>query len=215
MASIRTRALGKSYGPIRIMSDVDLEVRDKEFVVLLGPSGCGKTTLLRMIAGLEDITSGEILIGERVVNDVRERDRDIAMIFQNYALFPHMTVRGNITFGLKLRRTSSAEIERRVAWAGGILGLNDYLERYPRQLSGGQRQRVAMARAIVREPVAFLFDEPLSNLDAQLRAQMRSELRALQQRLKITTVYVTHDQVSSDERSSWRTASQRRWILVR
>jgi sn-glycerol 3-phosphate transport system ATP-binding protein len=176
---------------------VSLGIADGEFVVLVGPSGCGKSTLLRMIAGLETITTGTVRIGDRVVNDLEPGERDIAMVFQNYALYPHMTVRQNLAYGLKNRRMDRAEIARRVDQAAGILEIGDYLDRKPRQLSGGQRQRVAMGRAIVREPAAFLFDEPLSNLDAKLRVTMRSEIRQLQRRLGTTSVYVTHDQVEA------------------
>jgi sn-glycerol 3-phosphate transport system ATP-binding protein len=172
-------------------------VADGEFVVIVGPSGCGKSTLLRMVAGLEPITSGEIRIGERVVNDLEPKDRDIAMVFQNYALYPHMSVYGNMSYGLRIKGFSKSEIETRVQKAAGILELRDYLDRKPRQLSGGQRQRVAMGRAIVREPAVFLFDEPLSNLDAKLRVQMRAELQSLHRRLGTTSLYVTHDQVEA------------------
>jgi multiple sugar transport system ATP-binding protein len=180
-----------------VIRGVDIGIADGEFCVLVGPSGCGKSTLLRMIAGLEEITEGEIAIGGRVVNRVRPKERDIAMVFQNYALYPHMTVRDNMSFALKLARRSSADIGERVARAADILGLSPYLDRYPRQLSGGQRQRVAMGRAIVRDPQVFLFDEPLSNLDAKLRVQMRTEIKELHQRLKTTSIYVTHDQIEA------------------
>jgi len=176
---------------------VDLDVADGEFVVLVGPSGCGKSTTLRMIAGLESITSGKLMIGDRLVNDVPPKDRDIAMVFQSYALYPHMTVRDNLAFALKLRGNSKAEIAKRVEQAATILGINDFLDRTPRQLSGGQRQRVALGRAIVRQPQVFLFDEPLSNLDAQLRVQMRREIARLHQELSATMIYVTHDQVEA------------------
>jgi multiple sugar transport system ATP-binding protein len=179
------------------VSSMDLEIRDGEFMVLVGPSGCGKTTALRMVAGLEDITKGVIRIGDRVVNDVPPKDRDVAMVFQNYALYPHLSVYDNMAFGLKLRKTPRAEIDRRVRQAAKILGLEEFLGRKPRALSGGQRQRVAMGRAIVREPRAFLMDEPLSNLDAKLRVQMRSEIAKLQRDLGVTTIYVTHDQVEA------------------
>ncbi|MFP5317514.1 MAG: ABC transporter ATP-binding protein [Acidimicrobiia bacterium] len=179
------------------VSDFDLDVADGEFMVLVGPSGCGKTTALRMVAGLEEISSGEISIGDRVINDVPAKDRDIAMVFQSYALYPHMSVYDNMAFGLKLRHVSKEEIDRRVKRAAGILGIEEYLGRKPRALSGGQRQRVAMGRAIVREPKAFLMDEPLSNLDAKLRVQMRAEISALQRELAVTTLYVTHDQVEA------------------
>jgi sn-glycerol 3-phosphate transport system ATP-binding protein len=179
------------------VNSVDLEIADGEFVILVGPSGCGKSTLLRMIAGLENISAGEIRIGNRVVNDVPPKERDIAMVFQNYALYPHMTVAQNMAFSLKLRKAPQAEIDQRVSRAAAILGLNPLLERYPRQLSGGQRQRVAMGRAIVRDPQVFLFDEPLSNLDAKLRVQMRVEIKRLQRALGVTSIYVTHDQVEA------------------
>jgi multiple sugar transport system ATP-binding protein len=190
--------LGKIYPDgTRAVGDVDLTIGDGEFLVLVGPSGCGKSTVLRMIAGLEEISEGTMIIGDRVVNDVAAKDRDIAMVFQNYALYPHMTVFDNMAFGLKLRKFSKDEINRRVQDAADILEITEYLDRKPRALSGGQRQRVAMGRAIVREPAAFLMDEPLSNLDAKLRVQMRSELERLHGRLKTTTVYVTHDQVEA------------------
>ncbi len=179
------------------MSSVDLDVGDGQLMVLVGPSGCGKTTLLRMVAGLEDITAGEVRIGERVVNDVQPKDRDIAMVFQNYALYPHMSVHENMALALKLRKVPKDEIERRVAEAAGILGLPDLLEKKPRQLSGGQRQRVAMGRAIVRDPAVFLMDEPLSNLDAKLRVQMRGEISRIQRKVDTTTIYVTHDQTEA------------------
>tara|TARA_R110000782_G_scaffold12913_1_gene38202 strand:- start:9291 stop:10451 length:1161 start_codon:yes stop_codon:yes gene_type:complete len=195
MAQVVLDRVEKIYkGNIRAVKGISLHIDDGQFVVLVGPSGCGKSTTLRMIAGLEEISSGTISIGDRVVNTVAPKDRDIAMVFQNYALYPHMTVKENMAFGLKLRKTPKAEIEKRVRDASAILGLDDYLERKPKALSGGQRQRVAVGRAIVREPACFLFDEPLSNLDAKLRVSMRSELKALHQRLKTTTVYVTHDQ---------------------
>ena len=194
MASVGIRDVRKAYGATQVIHGVDITINDGEFVVLVGPSGCGKSTLLRMIAGLENITGGEIRIGERVVNNVPPKERDIAMVFQNYALYPHMTVAANMGFSLKLRGADKSEIDTRVHRAAEILGLMPLLERFPRQLSGGQRQRVAMGRAIVRDPQVFLFDEPLSNLDAKLRVSMRSEIRNLQQTLKITTVYVTHDQ---------------------
>jgi len=198
MAGITFDAVGKIYGgETRAIADVSIDINDGEFVVLVGPSGCGKSTLLRMVAGLEDITEGKIMIGDRVVNDVAPKDRDIAMVFQNYALYPHMTVRDNMAFGLKLRKTPKKEIEERVGDAARILEITDYLDRKPKALSGGQRQRVAMGRAIVREPAAFLMDEPLSNLDAKLRVQMRSELGLLHSRLGTTTLYVTHDQVEA------------------
>ena len=197
MASVAIRDVRKAFGSTTVIHGVDVAIRDGEFVVLVGPSGCGKSTLLRMIAGLENITSGEICIGERVVNDVPPKERDVAMVFQNYALYPHMTVAANMAFSLKLRGARQSEIETRVQRAAAILGLGPYLQRYPRQLSGGQRQRVAMGRAIVRDPQVFLFDEPLSNLDAKLRVQMRIEIKELHQRLKTTTVYVTHDQIEA------------------
>jgi multiple sugar transport system ATP-binding protein len=197
MASVAIRDVRKSFGTTAVIHGVDVSIRDGEFVVLVGPSGCGKSTLLRMIAGLENITSGEIKIGERVVNNLPPKERDIAMVFQNYALYPHMTVGANMGFSLKLRRAPQREIDTRVNRAAEILGLEPYLERFPRQLSGGQRQRVAMGRAIVRDPQVFLFDEPLSNLDAKLRVAMRTEIKELHQRLKTTTVYVTHDQIEA------------------
>lgn len=198
MASITLEDIGKIYPDgTRAVGQVNLEVRDGEFLVLVGPSGCGKSTALRMIAGLEDITEGKISIGDKVVNDVPPKDRDIAMVFQNYALYPHMSVRDNMAFGLKLRKMPKAEIESRVKEAAEILEITDYMDRKPKALSGGQRQRVAMGRAIVREPKAFLMDEPLSNLDAKLRVQMRTELGRLHHRLGTTTVYVTHDQIEA------------------
>jgi multiple sugar transport system ATP-binding protein len=198
MASITFDQVGKVYpGGTRAITDVNLDISDGEFLVLVGPSGCGKSTLLRMIAGLEEITEGNLKIGERVVNDVTPKDRDIAMVFQNYALYPHMSVYDNMAFGLKLRKMAKDEIKRRVSEAARVLEITEYLDRKPKALSGGQRQRVAMGRAIVREPSAFLMDEPLSNLDAKLRVQMRSEIGMLQQRLGTTTVYVTHDQVEA------------------
>ena len=198
MAEITLDGIGKIYPDgTRAVGELDLTIRDGEFLVFVGPSGCGKTTALRMIAGLEEITEGTISIGDRVVNDVQPKDRDIAMVFQNYALYPHMTVRDNMAFGLKLRKFKKDEIARRVGDAAEILEITDYLDRKPKALSGGQRQRVAMGRAIVREPAAFLMDEPLSNLDAKLRVQMRAELERLSARLRTTTVYVTHDQVEA------------------
>ncbi len=197
MASVAIRDVRKAFGTTAVIHGVDISILDGEFVVLVGPSGCGKSTLLRMIAGLENITGGEIAIGERVVNNVPPKERDIAMVFQNYALYPHMTVSDNMAFSMKLRGAPQEEIDSRVKRAAGILGLESLLERYPRQLSGGQRQRVAMGRAIVRDPQVFLFDEPLSNLDAKLRVQMRTEIKELHQRLKTTTVYVTHDQIEA------------------
>jgi multiple sugar transport system ATP-binding protein len=197
MASVDIRAVRKAFGATQVLHGVDIDIADEEFVVLVGPSGCGKSTLLRMIAGLEQITAGEISIGGTVVNNLPPKDRDIAMVFQNYALYPHMTVRDNMAFSLKLRKAAQSETDERVKRAADILGLGPYLDRYPRQLSGGQRQRVAMGRAIVRDPQVFLFDEPLSNLDAKLRVQMRTEIKALHQRLRTTSVYVTHDQVEA------------------
>jgi len=197
MASVAIRSVHKAFGSTAVIRGVDITIGDGEFVVLVGPSGCGKSTLLRMIAGLENITAGEIRIGERVVNRVPPKERDVAMVFQNYALYPHMTVADNMAFSMKLRGAPKAEIDERVNRAASILGLTQLLGRYPRQLSGGQRQRVAMGRAIVRDPQVFLFDEPLSNLDAKLRVQMRTEIKELHQRLKTTTIYVTHDQIEA------------------
>ena len=197
MATVSVRAVRKAFGSTEILHGVDVEVEDGEFVILVGPSGCGKSTLLRMIAGLENITRGEIAIGGRVVNNVAPKERDIAMVFQNYALYPHMTVRENMAFSLTLLNAPKSVMDAKVGRAADILGLEPYLERYPRQLSGGQRQRVAMGRAIVRDPQVFLFDEPLSNLDAKLRVQMRAEIKELHQRLKTTTIYVTHDQIEA------------------
>jgi sn-glycerol 3-phosphate transport system ATP-binding protein len=197
MAGVSFREVRKRYGELEVIHGVSTEVADGEFVVIVGPSGCGKSTLLRMVAGLEPITSGEIRIGSRVVNDLEPKDRDIAMVFQNYALYPHMTVYENMSYGLRIQRCSKAEIEERVQKAAAILELRNLLQRKPRQLSGGQRQRVAMGRAIVREPAVFLFDEPLSNLDAKLRVQMRAELQSLHRRLGTTSLYVTHDQVEA------------------
>jgi multiple sugar transport system ATP-binding protein len=197
MASVAIRDVRKAFGAAQVIHGVDIAIDDGEFVVLVGPSGCGKSTLLRMIAGLENITAGEIRIGERVVNHVPPKERDIAMVFQNYALYPHMTVADNMSFSMRLRGAPRPEIDARVKRAADILGLGDLLGRFPRQLSGGQRQRVAMGRAIVRDPQVFLFDEPLSNLDAKLRVQMRTEIKELHQRLKTTTVYVTHDQIEA------------------
>jgi multiple sugar transport system ATP-binding protein len=197
MASVAIRDVRKSFGAAAVIHGVDVAISDGEFVVLVGPSGCGKSTLLRMIAGLENITSGEIRIGNRIVNNLPPKERDVAMVFQNYALYPHMTVAANMAFSMKLRGAPKDEIEKRVNRAAEILGLLQLLERYPRQLSGGQRQRVAMGRAIVRDPQVFLFDEPLSNLDAKLRVQMRTEIKELHQKLKTTTVYVTHDQIEA------------------
>lgn len=198
MAQITLKGVGKTYaGGVQAVSDVNLDVIDGEFVVLVGPSGCGKSTLLRMVAGLEEISQGEIAIGARVVNQLEPAERDIAMVFQNYALYPHMSVRDNMAYGLKNRKTPKPEIEARVAEAARMLELGPYLDRKPRALSGGQRQRVAMGRAIVRQPDAFLFDEPLSNLDAKLRVSMRGEIRKLQRRLGTTSLYVTHDQLEA------------------
>jgi multiple sugar transport system ATP-binding protein len=195
MASVTIRDVKKAYGATQVIHGVDIDIFDGEFVILVGPSGCGKSTLLRMIAGLENISGGTISIGDRVVNDVPPKERDIAMVFQNYALYPHMTVADNMAFSMKLRKAPKAEIDERVSKAAKILSLTPLLERFPRQLSGGQRQRVAMGRAIVRDPQVF--DEPLSNLDAKLRVQVRSEIKELHQRLKTTTVYVTHDQIEA------------------
>jgi multiple sugar transport system ATP-binding protein len=198
MAAVEFRKVFKTYGgKVKVIHGIEFGIRDGEFVVLVGPSGCGKSTLLRMLAGLEEITGGEVLIDGKVVNDLESKDRDIAMVFQSYALYPHMTVRENMGFSLKLRKAPVSQIEERVAQAARILNLDPLLDRYPRELSGGQRQRVAMGRAIVRDPKVFLFDEPLSNLDAKLRVAMRAEIKALHQRLKTTTVYVTHDQIEA------------------
>jgi sn-glycerol 3-phosphate transport system ATP-binding protein len=197
MARVSLRDVRKTYGVLQIIHGVSIDVADGEFVVIVGPSGCGKSTLLRMVAGLETISSGTIAIGERVVNELEPKDRDIAMVFQNYALYPHMSVYGNMAYGLRIRNLSKPDIDARVKRAAAILELGALLERRPRELSGGQRQRVAMGRAIVREPAVFLFDEPLSNLDAKLRVQMRVELQALHRRLGTTSLYVTHDQVEA------------------
>ena len=197
MAQVVLRELNKKYDEVHAVKDVNLTIRDKEFMVLVGPSGCGKTTTLRMIAGLEQITSGEIAIGDRIVNNLPSKDRDVAIVFQNYALYPHMSVYDNMGFGLKMRKLPKPEIQKLVQDAAEILGIQELLNRKPRQLSGGQRQRVALGRAIVRHPQVFLFDEPLSNLDAQLRVQMRGELKRLHQRLETTAIYVTHDQVEA------------------
>src|ERR1700726_900363 len=197
MARVLIRNLNKMYDEVHAVKDVNLSIHDKEFVVLVGPSGCGKTTTLRMVAGLESITSGRILIDDKVINDLPPMDRDIAMVFQNYALYPHMSVYDNMAFGLKMRKFDRADIARRVQEAAEILGIQELLRRKPRQLSGGQRQRVALGRAIVRPPQVFLFDEPLSNLDAKLRVQMRVELKKLHDRLGTTAIYVTHDQVEA------------------
>src|SRR5262245_47173735 len=197
MAQVLMKDLNKKYDEVHAVKDVNLHIRDKEFMVLVGPSGCGKSTTLRMVAGLEEISAGQIVIGERVVNDLPPKDRDIAMVFQNYALYPHMTVYDNMAFGLKMRKFDKTEIADRVKEAADILGIQELLRRKPRQLSGGQRQRVALGRAIVRHPQVFLFDEPLSNLDAKLRVQMRVELKKLHERLGTTAIYVTHDQVEA------------------
>src|SRR5581483_608259 len=197
MAQVTLRKVIKKYDEVEAVSAIDLDIADKEFVVLVGPSGCGKSTTLRMIAGLEDITGGEIAVDGEVVNDVPPKDRDMAMVFQNYALYPHMTVYQNMSFGLRLKNYPKPEIEQRVQEAARILDIKDLLQRKPRQLSGGQRQRVAMGRAIVRNPKVFLFDEPLSNLDAKLRVQMRTEIKRVHQKVSTTAVYVTHDQVEA------------------
>jgi len=197
MAAVSFHDIHKAYGKVKVIHGIEFEIADGEFVVLVGPSGCGKSTLLRMLAGLEEITGGDIRIDGKVVNDLESKDRDIAMVFQSYALYPHMTVRENMGFSLRLRKADSRTTEERVANAARILNLDPLLDRYPRELSGGQRQRVAMGRAIVRDPKVFLFDEPLSNLDAKLRVAMRAEIKALHQRLKTTTVYVTHDQIEA------------------
>ena len=197
MASVKFDSIFKKYGELEVVHGISLDIEDGQFVVLLGPSGCGKSTMLRMLAGLEPITSGEVFIADRVVNNVHPKDRNIAMVFQNYALYAHMSVRENMAFSMSLRKVDKAKIEERVKWAANILSLEDYLDRKPKELSGGQRQRVAMGRAIVRNPDVFLFDEPLSNLDAKLRVQMRTEIKELHQKLKTTTVYVTHDQIEA------------------
>jgi len=197
MASVTFHNINKKFGDTTIINNLNIEVQDKEFLVLVGPSGCGKTTALRLLAGLEEITGGEIKIGDRVVNETAPKDRDIAMVFQSYALYPHLSVFDNMAFGLKLRKTPKEEIKRRVNEAADILGIQELLQRKPRQLSGGQRQRVAVGRAIVREPKVFLFDEPLSNLDAKLRVQMRTEISKLHLRLQTTFIYVTHDQTEA------------------
>ncbi|MEA2768572.1 MAG: multiple sugar transport system ATP-binding protein, partial [Acetobacteraceae bacterium] len=197
MARVAMRSLNKKYDEVHAVIDVNLNIHDQEFVVLVGPSGCGKTTTLRMVAGLESITSGQVSIDEKVVNELPPMDRDIAMVFQNYALYPHMSVYDNMAFGLKMRKFDKPEIDKRVKVAADILGIQELLKRKPRQLSGGQRQRVALGRAIVRHPQVFLFDEPLSNLDAKLRVQMRVELKKLHERLGTTAIYVTHDQVEA------------------
>src|SRR5438105_9052421 len=197
MAKVHFRRVTKCYGELEVIHGIDLDVADGEFIVIVGPSGCGKSTLLRMVAGLETISTGEITIGARVVNALEPKDRDIAMVFQNYALYPHMSVSGNMAYGLKIRGMARSEIDAKVKRAAEILELGPLLDRKPRQLSGGQRQRVAMGRAIVREPAVFLFDEPLSNLDAKLRVQMRFEIQKLHRRLSTTSLYVTHDQVEA------------------
>ncbi|HMA09877.1 MAG TPA: sn-glycerol-3-phosphate ABC transporter ATP-binding protein UgpC, partial [Ramlibacter sp.] len=197
MAKVTLRNVVKQYGSVKAVDDLSIEIRDKEFAVLVGSSGCGKSTALRMIAGLESISSGEIYIGDTLVNDLEPRERDVAMVFQNYALYPHMNVRENMGFGLKIRKLSQAEIDVRVQEASDILGLSELLDRKPKELSGGQRQRVAVGRAIVRKPKVFLFDEPLSNLDAKLRVAMRAEISKLHLRLGATMIYVTHDQVEA------------------
>src|SRR5512138_944669 len=197
MAGVVYEHVTKQFGEVKAVNDLTLDIQDKEFLVLVGPSGCGKTTALRLLAGLEEISAGTIFIGDRVVNDVAPKDRDIAMVFQSYALYPHMSVYDNMAFGLRLRKTPKAQIDRRVKEAAGLLGIGELLQRKPKQLSGGQRQRVALGRAIVREPKVFLMDEPLSNLDAKLRVQTRAELIKLHRRLGITTIYVTHDQVEA------------------
>src|SRR5689334_17955380 len=197
MANVALRKVVKKYDRTEAVRGIDLDIEDKEFIVLVGPSGCGKSTTLRMIAGLEEVTDGEILIGGDLVNDVPPKDRDIAMVFQNYALYPHMTVFENMSFGLRLRKFPKAEIKERVENAARILDITNLLDRQPKQLSGGQRQRVAMGRAIVRNPKVFLFDEPLSNLDAKLRVQMRTEIKKVHQKVTTTTIYVTHDQVEA------------------
>jgi multiple sugar transport system ATP-binding protein len=197
MATVEFQRVEKRFGTTKVIHGVSFDIRDGEFMVLVGPSGCGKSTLLRMLAGLEEISGGTIAIGGRTVNNVDSKDRDIAMVFQSYALYPHMNVRDNMGFSLRLRKAPKHELDERVAKAARILNLEPYLARYPRELSGGQRQRVAMGRAIVRDPKVFLFDEPLSNLDAKLRAQMRAEIKSLHQRLQTTTVYVTHDQIEA------------------
>jgi multiple sugar transport system ATP-binding protein len=197
MASVTLTQVKKNYGDAHIIHGVDLKIEDGEFVVLVGPSGCGKSTLLRMLAGLEEISGGEVRIGDRVVNKLPPRDRDIAMVFQNYALYPHMSVGGNMSFALRLKKKAEEEIGRRVQNAAQMLGLGALVDRFPRALSGGQRQRVAMGRAIVRDPKVFLFDEPLSNLDAKLRVKMRADIKALHQQLRTTSVYVTHDQIEA------------------
>jgi len=212
MASVTYDHVTKHFGEVVAVNDMSIEVQDKEFLVLVGPSGCGKTTALRLLAGLEEITEGNIYIGDRIVNDVAPKDRDIAMVFQSYALYPHMSVYDNMAFGLKLRKTPKADIDRRVKDAADMLGIGQLLDRKPKQLSGGQRQRVAVGRAIVREPRVFLLDEPLSNLDAKLRVQTRAELSKLHLRLGTTFIYVTHDQVEAMTMGS-RIAVQKDGVL--
>ena len=197
MAGVTLKGVSKSFGKVRVIENLDLDIHDQEFMVLVGPSGCGKSTALRMIAGLEEVSAGQVMIGGKVVNDLPPKERDIAMVFQSYALYPHMTVRENMAFGLKIRRLPVAEVEQLVGDAARVLDIQHLLDRRPKELSGGQRQRVAVGRAIVRKPSVFLFDEPLSNLDAKLRVQMRAEIARLQRNLKTTTVYVTHDQVEA------------------
>jgi multiple sugar transport system ATP-binding protein len=197
MAAVTFKNVAKRYGAVSIIEGLNLDIRDHEFLVLVGPSGCGKSTALRMIAGLEEITGGSVSIGDRVVNDLPPKERDVAMVFQNYALYPHMSVRENLEFGLKIRKTPKSDMDKLVNEAAEILGITHLLDRKPKQLSGGQRQRVALGRAIVRKPAVFLFDEPLSNLDAKLRVAMRAEIKKLQQRLQVTSVYVTHDQIEA------------------
>jgi multiple sugar transport system ATP-binding protein len=197
MGSVTIENLVKNYGSLEVLHGLNLSVEDGKFIVFLGPSGCGKSTLLRMISGLESVSGGDIFINGERVNDMHPKDRNIAMVFQNYALYAHMKVRENMAFSMRLKRTPKAEVDKRVNWAASILDLEQYLDRYPKELSGGQRQRVAMGRAIVRDPEVFLFDEPLSNLDAKLRVQMRAEIKALHQKLKTTIVYVTHDQIEA------------------
>ncbi|RKF20006.1 sn-glycerol-3-phosphate ABC transporter ATP-binding protein UgpC [Alginatibacterium sediminis] len=197
MSGVALKSIVKSYGETTVVHGIDLEVKSQEFVVLVGPSGCGKSTTLRMVAGLEEISAGEVTIGDRLINNVAPKDRDVAMVFQNYALYPHLNVADNIAFGLRIRKTPEIETKRLVAEVAKILGLEEYLDRQPKDLSGGQRQRVAMGRAIVRHPKVFLFDEPLSNLDAKLRTQMRAEIKRLHKRLGVTSIYVTHDQVEA------------------
>jgi multiple sugar transport system ATP-binding protein len=197
MAAVTFKNVAKRYGAVSIIEGLNLDIRDHEFLVLVGPSGCGKSTALRMIAGLEEITGGTVSIGDRVVNDLPPKERDVAMVFQNYALYPHMSVRENLEFGLKIRKTPKPDMDKLVNEAADILGITHLLDRKPKQLSGGQRQRVALGRAIVRKPAVFLFDEPLSNLDAKLRVAMRAEIKKLQQRLQVTSVYVTHDQIEA------------------